>query len=199
MIVKCPKCDSRNVAPIYYGMHPADNEFRELIDNDKIIYGGSIMINDQPQEDYGCYECGYRWSLDLLPGMYIQKIRYKVEDFGLGTIDMKKRFVYEIYPDGRCIKYTYQGESKRCTYKDMYVTRKDNVLRLYNKYQKLFGAPLWRKNIVESLVCDGYGYILQITYKDGRKRVLEGDIGGGTIDGIMENYLKKIFGRNYDD
>lgn len=53
MIVKCPKCDSRNVAPIYYGMHPADNEFRELIDNDKIIYGGSIMINDQLQEDYG--------------------------------------------------------------------------------------------------------------------------------------------------
>ena len=40
---------------------------------------------------------------------------------------------------------------------------------------------------------------LQITYKDGRKRVIEGDIGGGTIDGIMGNYLKKIFGRNYDD
>ena len=28
---------------------------------------------------------------------------------------------------------------------------------------------------------------------------MEGDIGGGTIDGIMGNYLKKIFGRNYDD
>ena len=40
---------------------------------------------------------------------------------------------------------------------------------------------------------------LQITYKDGRKRVIEGDIGGGTIDGIMGNYLKKIFGKNYDD
>ena len=40
---------------------------------------------------------------------------------------------------------------------------------------------------------------MQITYKDGRKRVIEGDIGGGTIDGIMGNYLKKIFGRNYDD
>ena len=40
---------------------------------------------------------------------------------------------------------------------------------------------------------------MQITYKDGRKRVIEGDIGGGTIDGIMGNYLKKIFGKNYDD
>lgn len=55
------------------------------------------------------------------------------------------------------------------------------------------------KNIMEAQVCDGYGYTLQITYKDGRKRVIEGDIGGGTIDGIMGNYLKKIFGRNYDD
>lgn len=49
--------------------------------------------------------------------------------------------------------------------------KKENVLRLYNKYQKLFGAPLWKKNIMEAQVCDGYGYTLQITYKDGRKRV----------------------------
>ena len=107
MIVKCPKCDSENVAPIYYGIQPDNNEIRELIDNNKIIYGGSIMLDDQPHEDYGCLECGYRWSLDLLPGMYIKKIRFKVEDFGLGTIDMKRRYVYEIYPDGRWIEYTY--------------------------------------------------------------------------------------------
>ena len=43
MIVKCPKCDSENVAPIYYGIQPDNNEIRELIDNNKIIYGGSIM------------------------------------------------------------------------------------------------------------------------------------------------------------
>ena len=69
MIVKCPKCDSENVTPIYYGIQPDNNEIRKLIDNNKIIYGGSIMLDDQPREDYGCQECGYRWSLDLLPGM----------------------------------------------------------------------------------------------------------------------------------
>ena len=52
---------------------------------------------------------------------------------------------------------------------------------------------------MEAQVCDGYGYTLQITYKDGRKRVIEGDIGDGTIDGIMGNYLKKILGKNCDD
>lgn len=71
-----------------------------------------------------------------------------------------------------------------------------------HKKQRLFPRSLCKglyKNIMEAQVCDGYGYTLQITYKDGRKRVIEGDIGGGTIDGIMGNYLKKIFGRNYDD
>ena len=58
---------------------------------------------------------------------------------------MKRRYVYEIYPDGRWIEYTYQGESNRYTYKDICVTKKENVLRLYNKYQKLFGAPLWKE------------------------------------------------------
>ena len=47
MIVKCPKCDSENVAPIYYGIQPDNNEIRELIDNNKMIYGGSIML-DRP-------------------------------------------------------------------------------------------------------------------------------------------------------
>ena len=73
---------------------------------------------------------------------------------------------------------------------------------LCTKKQRLFPRSLCKglyKNIMEAQVCDGYGYTLQITYKDGRKRVIEGDIGGGTIDGIMGNYLKKIFGRNYDD
>ena len=52
---------------------------------------------------------------------------------------------------------------------------------------------------MEAQVCDGYGYTLQITYKDGRKRGIEGDIGDGTIDGIMGNQLKKLCGTNYDD
>ena len=47
MIVKCPKCDSENVAPIYYGIQPDNNEIRELIDNNKIIYGGSIMMTSR--------------------------------------------------------------------------------------------------------------------------------------------------------
>ena len=31
MIVKCPKCDSENVAPIYYGIQPDNNEIADQI------------------------------------------------------------------------------------------------------------------------------------------------------------------------
>lgn len=44
MIVKCPKCDSENLAPIYYGIQPDNNEIRKLIDDNKIIYGGTLCL-----------------------------------------------------------------------------------------------------------------------------------------------------------
>ena len=45
MIVKCPKCDSENLAPIYYGIQPDNNEIRKLIDDNKIIYGGTLWLS----------------------------------------------------------------------------------------------------------------------------------------------------------
>ena len=54
---------------------------------------------------------------------------------------------YNITP---IVKKDKEWESNRYTYKDICVTKKENVLRLYNKYQKLFGAPLWKKNIMEA-------------------------------------------------
>ena len=37
MIIKCPKCDSENVAPIYYGIQHDNNEIRELIDTSLFV------------------------------------------------------------------------------------------------------------------------------------------------------------------
>ena len=83
--------------------------------------------------------------------------------------------------------------------KELFVLRDEGIIKacaiVNSNSNKEYKRVAW----MEAQVCDGYGYTLQITYKDGRKRVIEGDIGGGTIDGIMGNYLKKIFGRNYDD
>lgn len=193
--MKCPKCDSVNVAPIIYGMPVFSDEVVKAVEEKKIILGGCEIINDRLSPDYGCNDCNYKWSLDLLSGKYIKKIRYKVTENGPEFIDMLKRWVYEIYPDGKCVMYTYQGTDNCYIEKNMNVTSKRSVIILYNRFQKLFGAPLWERNIQEVCVCDGCSFNLQITYDDERKRVINGDIGGGTIDTLMENYVTKVFGR----
>lgn len=65
--------------------------------------------------------------------------------------------------------------------------------RLACSLQKIIGAPLWEKNIVEGQVCDGCSYELQITYVDKRKEIINGDVAGGTFDSILEKFVRSVF------
>ena len=65
--------------------------------------------------------------------------------------------------------------------------------RLACSLQKIIGAPLWEKNIVEGQVCDGCSYELQITYTDKRKEVINGDVAGGMFDSILEKFVHSVF------
>ena len=103
-MVICPKCRSDRTAPILYG-YPSHEAF-EAEERGELILGGCEMIDGMPHEDYGCLDCGYRWSKELLPATQITKIRYKVVENGPCTIDFQQSWVYEIYPDGRCKEYT---------------------------------------------------------------------------------------------
>lgn len=48
-------------------------------------------------------------------------------------------------------------------------------------------------NMVEECrVCDGCSYRLDITYCDGRKKSHMGDIGGGTIDKLVMDFLESM-------
>ena len=110
-MVICPKCRSDRTAPILYG-YPSHEAF-EAEERGELILGGCEMIDGMPHEDYGCLDCGYRWSKELLPATQITKIRYKVVENGPCTIDFQQSWVYEIYPDGRCKEYTYQGQNRK--------------------------------------------------------------------------------------
>ena len=57
-----------------------------------------------------------------------------------------------------------------------------NVIWLYR---------LWTE-IEECRVCDGCSYELTITYKDNRKKKLTGDLGGGTVDKTVTDFLCTI-------
>ena len=87
-MVVCPKCRSDRTVPILYG-YPS-HEASEAEERGELILGGCEMIDGMPHEDYGCLDCGYRWSKELLPATQITKIRYKVVENGPCTIDSQQ-------------------------------------------------------------------------------------------------------------
>lgn len=107
--MKCPKCESRKVVPIMYG-YPS-LETIEAYEKEKVILGGCIISDDQP--DYGCLEYDFRWSKAALPATDITKVRYKVWENGPGIASEMHTWVYKVYKDGRLKKYTYQGDSRK--------------------------------------------------------------------------------------
>ncbi|MFG6332581.1 MAG: hypothetical protein K1W28_12275 [Lachnospiraceae bacterium] len=190
-MVLCPKCGSEKTAEILYGM-PTLQAF-EASERGEIILGGCMLNDDTIQPDYGCLECKYKWATSLLPATKITKFRYKVTQNGPCTIEDQERWVYEIYPAGKCIKYSYRGRNKKYAKKEVVYVGKRRVYQLACSIQKILGVPLWMRNIVEAKVCDGCSYNLQITYADNRKEELFGDVGGGTFDTLAEEFVKGMF------
>lgn len=190
-MVICPKCKSERTAPIMYG-YPAPDAF-VASEEGKIILGGCMVINDQEQPDYGCLDCEYHWSTALLQAEDIKKLRYKVVENGLCTVDSQRRWVYELYPNGRCVKYSYAGRSRKYIFREIENIENKCVNELFGRIQEILSAPLWERNIIEAQVCDGSSYNLQITYTDNRKKVIAGDVGGGTFDTMLETFVNEVF------
>lgn len=121
----------------------------------------------------------------------LKKIRFKMWDNGPGTLDDMRTFVYEIFPDGKVSRYIYQGRERKC--KDKEILHISDIRR-YRFMMKLVSVlTMDEKEIIECRVCDGSSYTLQITYKDGLKKIIDGDVGGGTYDKLLTEFVDSIF------
>ena len=56
-VYKCPKCDSRNIVPILYGMPTMEAREEEMMGN--IYLGGCCGTEDAP--DRYCNDCEHQW------------------------------------------------------------------------------------------------------------------------------------------
>ena len=54
--IKCPKCGSRRVAPILYGMPAFDEEMESKLAHKEIYLGGCMISETNPK--YHCFTCG---------------------------------------------------------------------------------------------------------------------------------------------
>lgn len=57
---KCPKCGSKNVGRIMYGMPLFSDELMQKINSGKIILGGCCISNMAPK--HHCNDCGERFG-----------------------------------------------------------------------------------------------------------------------------------------
>ncbi len=53
---KCPKCGSRKIAPILYGMPVYDEEMEQKINHQELYLGGCCVTENNPQ--FHCFDCG---------------------------------------------------------------------------------------------------------------------------------------------
>jgi predicted RNA-binding Zn-ribbon protein involved in translation (DUF1610 family) len=56
---ECPKCGKKKIAEYLYGMPAYTESMQKDIDAGKIILGGCMVSDDNPQ--YKCQACGYEW------------------------------------------------------------------------------------------------------------------------------------------
>lgn len=56
----CPKCESKNTCPFFYG-YPVDVEkWKRDLDSGKIALGGDVLMPDDPK--WFCNECKNEWG-----------------------------------------------------------------------------------------------------------------------------------------
>ena len=56
----CPKCSSKNVAEIFWGMPNMTSEFEQALGSGKVTLGGCCVSDNDPK--WECNKCGHRWE-----------------------------------------------------------------------------------------------------------------------------------------
>lgn len=186
-MVVCPKCKSTHVSQILYGM-PTHEAFK-MAERGELILGGCMIMPGQP--DYGCLDCKFQWSKRSLLSTAIKKIRVKLIDNGLKCLDDVENIVYEIHANGKAYKYTYRGGGRKYTEREEKRISEDILLGFYEKIQGMLQMNV--DDIEFCRVCDGMGFVLRVSYIDGRTEIVEGDVGGGTLDSAIIKFFGEIF------
>ena len=88
-----------------------------------------------------------------LPKKEIKKLRFKVVENGLCCIDDWHRWVYNVFPDGRVVKYIYVGVSRKYVERDIENVSDSLVMKLFENIDELAQSG-WREENI-GYVCDG--------------------------------------------
>ena len=60
--IKCPKCGSKKVAAVLYGMPAYNDELQAKLDAGEVVLNGCEIVVDDPMHPYECLDCGTRFD-----------------------------------------------------------------------------------------------------------------------------------------
>lgn len=175
MMKKCPKCGSRHIAPILYGMPAFDEEMARQIKNKELVLGGCCISGREPR--YHCFGCGrdvgtppifvrngreedYR---DIVTGIVFSDGGYFG---GYQEISIKKskgKIMLEVIPAFSMPESFLQRE----------MTEKEWNRLLDRIYSKLY-VHEWKKNFIDPTIMDGEQWELTLKLTGGRQRRYSG-------------------------
>jgi len=160
---------------------------------EKLKFGDcEALVDGFEMPDRYCKDCKTEWCIAKLGVDAITKVRFRYwNNWGFCTPDsiQEDQWVYELFPDGVIKYYAYPRESRKVLDKDKVLIESNRIKQFYESLLDVFKT--WNA-IEEYSVCDGCSYQLDITYCDGKKRKHAGDLGGGTIDKMVMDFIGSI-------
>jgi hypothetical protein len=174
-----------------YG-YPAPDAMEEAENGNLKLGGCEVLIDGFEMPERFCKDCETEWCVDRLGADAIKKVRFKYwSNWGFYDPDsiVEDQWAFEIFKDGTIKYFAYPRESRRVLDKDKILI---DIEKVQGFYENLLDAFKPWNMIEECRVCDGCSYRLDITYCDGRKKSHTGDIGGGTIDKLIMDFIESI-------
>ena len=183
----CPKCKSNNVIPIMYG-YPAPSVMDEA-EMGKIKLGGCVVCFFGVQPERFCKDCEYEWCVENFLSKDIVKVRFRYwSNFGCFESEpvTEDQWAFEIFADGTIKYYSYPRASRRVLDRAKAQIAVSRVVSFYDDVIQFYRP--WNE-IERGRILDGCSYELTITYADNRKKKIHGDLGGGTVDKTIMDFL----------
>ena len=171
MMRKCPKCGSRRVAPILYGMPAFSEEMEQQLNEEKLFLGGCCISGIDPT--YHCFQC----KKDIgAPPILLSKrgeedyrdivtsVRFSDGEFFGGypevlAIKGKDRITLDVRP----------GFREPEAYLQRLMTEQEWNKLIDRLFSKLY-LHEWKKNYVDPNVLDGEQWELELKLSGGRVR-----------------------------
>ena len=171
MMRKCPKCGSRRVAPILYGMPAFSEEMEQQLNEEKLYLGGCCISGIDPT--YHCFQC--KKDVGAPPILLSKRGEEDYRDI-VTSVRFSDGGFFGGYPEVLAIKGKDKitldvrpGFREPEAYLQRLMTEQEWNKLMDRLFSKLY-LHEWKKNYADPNVLDGEQWELELKLTGGRVR-----------------------------